>query len=154
MRKNIEYLQMLGLTEYQSRILVVLFAKGKATALNISTLGSVPLTKIYQVLKELEYMGLISHSPGKPRIYSCPGAEIILDELIQNKISKIEILQKQKETQLEIVESLEFDKPEKKSRVHPIFLHGRYDFPNQISELKAGSEISELKADSELKIKR
>ncbi len=127
MKENIEYLQMLGLTEYQSRILVVLFAKGKATALQISKLGSVPLTKIYQVLKELEYMELISHSPGKPRIYECPGAESVLNDLIQKKVSKVEELREMKEKQVEVVNNLELKVQAEKTRVHPVISEGQYN---------------------------
>ncbi|MFO7872560.1 MAG: helix-turn-helix domain-containing protein [Candidatus Undinarchaeales archaeon] len=131
MKENIEYLQMLGLTEYQSRILVVLFAKEKATALQISKLGSVPLTKIYQVLKELEYMDMISHSPGKPRIYSCPGAETVLNDLIQKKVSKVEELRGMKEEQIEVVTNMELTVQTENKKVHPVFSEGQYNIRGQ-----------------------
>lgn len=130
MKENIEYLQMLGLTEYQSRILVVLFAKEKATAIQISELGSIPLTKIYQVLKELEYRGLVSYTPGKPRIYKCPGAEEVMNRLINKKLSAVQELEEKKEEQIDTVEDLELKGPEPEEdckKIHPVLSSKQYN---------------------------
>ena len=63
----ISYLKRLGLTEYQARIMLVLFCKGEATAKDICELGRIRHTKIYQVLKSLEDKGFVTYNYTKPR---------------------------------------------------------------------------------------
>ena len=129
MRENIEYLQMLGLTEYQSRAMVVLFAKGEATALTISKLGNIPLTKIYQVLKSLEDKELITCSPGKPRYYRCPGAEEVLNKLLFKKQKAVEVLLAEKDEQLQVIHAIDFSNRsgERIQKIHPILSVEQYE---------------------------
>lgn len=73
--KEIAALQRLGLTEYESRIYLVLIKMGPIKASEVSFFGRVPRTKTYGAIKELERKGLLRTIPGKPELYapSSPG---------------------------------------------------------------------------------
>ena len=57
--KEVAALQRLGLTEYESKIYLVLVRKGSIKASEVSFFGQVPRTKTYGAIKELERKGLL-----------------------------------------------------------------------------------------------
>lgn len=85
MEENIRYLKRLGLTEYQSKAMVVLLNKRKTTAKDISDLSGIPLTKVYQVLKDLEEKKLLYSEEDKPRMYRTLPAYKIMNRLLAEK---------------------------------------------------------------------
>ncbi len=67
--REINALRRLGLTEYESRIYLVLIKMGPIKASELSFFGQIPRTKTYGAIKELERKGLLRVVPGKPEAY-------------------------------------------------------------------------------------
>jgi sugar-specific transcriptional regulator TrmB len=68
--REITALRRLGLTEYESRIYLVLIKMGPIKASELSFFGQIPRTKTYGAIKELERKGLLRTIPGKPEAYA------------------------------------------------------------------------------------
>jgi sugar-specific transcriptional regulator TrmB len=68
--REINALRRLGLTEYGSRIYLVLIKMGPVKASELSFFGQIPRTKTYGAIKELERIGLLRTVPGKPEAYA------------------------------------------------------------------------------------
>jgi sugar-specific transcriptional regulator TrmB len=77
----------LGLTEYESRLYLVLVKMGPIKASELSFRAQIPRTKAYGAINELERKGLLQIIPGKPEVYSpaSPG-EVLMP--IVNKLSR------------------------------------------------------------------
>jgi sugar-specific transcriptional regulator TrmB len=80
--KEAAALQRLGLTEYESRIYLVLVKMGPIKASEISFFGQVPRTKTYGAIKELERKGLLKIVPGKPEVYAPASPNDVLMPLV------------------------------------------------------------------------
>ena len=106
MEENIQYLRKLGLTEYQSRAMAVLFYVEEATAKEISGIAAIPPTKVYSVLESLEGKGFIDHLPGKPRIFRGIPAGHVFDRLIRLQEKRVKAFKYEKGIQIEIVRKL------------------------------------------------
>lgn len=65
-RESTEALQLMGLTDYETRAYVALTSLISANATEISVNGNIPRSKVYQVLKNLVEKGFIEMSRGKP----------------------------------------------------------------------------------------
>lgn len=68
--REVTALRRLGLTEYESKIYLVLIKMGPIKASELSFFGQIPRTKTYGAIKELERKGLLRVIPGKPEGYS------------------------------------------------------------------------------------
>jgi sugar-specific transcriptional regulator TrmB len=62
-------LRQLGLTEYETKACMVLIKLGRSNAEKISTVGSVPLPRVYDTMESLAKRGLISVSKGRPQTF-------------------------------------------------------------------------------------
>jgi len=80
--KEVAALQRLGLTDYESRIYLVLVKKGPIKASEISFFGQVPRTKTYGAINELERKGLLRIMPGKPETYCASSPSEVLMPMI------------------------------------------------------------------------
>jgi sugar-specific transcriptional regulator TrmB len=80
--KDVAALQRLGLTEYESRIYLVLIRMGPVKASEVSFFGQVPRTKTYGAIKELERKGLLRIMPGKPDVYIPSSPNEVLTPLV------------------------------------------------------------------------
>jgi sugar-specific transcriptional regulator TrmB len=80
-------LRHIGLTEYESRLYLVLVKMGPIKASELSFRAQIPRTKAYGAINELERKGLLRIIPGKPEVYSpaSPG-EVLMP--IVNKLSR------------------------------------------------------------------
>jgi sugar-specific transcriptional regulator TrmB len=80
-------LRHIGLTEYESRLYLVLVKMGPIKASELSFRAQIPRTKAYGAINELERKGLLQIIPGKPEVYSpaSPG-EVLMP--IVNKLSR------------------------------------------------------------------
>jgi len=80
-------LRQLGLTEYESRLYLVLVKMGPIKASELSFRAQIPRTKTYGTVNELERKGLLRIITGKPDVYSpaSPG-EVLMP--IVNKLSR------------------------------------------------------------------
>jgi sugar-specific transcriptional regulator TrmB len=79
---EIAALRRLGLSEYESRIYLVLVRMGTIKASEISFFGQVPRTKTYGAIKELERKGLLRMIPGKPEGYAPRSPSEVLMPLV------------------------------------------------------------------------
>ncbi len=120
MKEHVEYLQNLGLTEYQSRALIVLFAKRELGAEDICKFSGIPQTKIYQVMNTLRDKGLIECTVSKPRIYKCEEPSEVLNTLIQKFMKRVEWLKNGKREQIKRIKSMELQAITKE-KIHPMF---------------------------------
>jgi sugar-specific transcriptional regulator TrmB len=80
-------LRHIGLTEYESRLYLVMVKMGPVKASELSFRAQIPRTKAYGAINELERKGLLRIIPGKPDVYSpaSPG-EVLMP--IVNKLSR------------------------------------------------------------------
>lgn len=75
-------MRRLGLTEYESRIYLVLIRNGPVKASEVSFFGEVPRTKTYGAIKELERKGLLRVVPGKPEVYAARSPSEVLMPMV------------------------------------------------------------------------
>jgi len=120
MKEMIEYLQSLGLTEYQSRAMIVLFCKENAIAKDICKFGGIRRTKIYQVMKSLEDKGLITYKYSKPREYVGVNAVEAMDKLLEKQEKSLIDLKALKNKKVIELEKLDLKSTEKE-RMHPMW---------------------------------
>ncbi len=80
--REINALRRLGLTEYESRIYLVLIKMGPIKASELSFFGQIPRTKTYGAIKELERKGLLRIVPGKPEAYAPSSPSEVLMPLV------------------------------------------------------------------------
>lgn len=78
MPDTVDHLQILGLTEWESRVYLALLKKSPATGYGIAKLSRVPRAKVYEVLASLERKGAVEVARGEPLQYRpVPPAELI-----------------------------------------------------------------------------
>ena len=80
-------LHRLGLTEYESRIYLVLVRKGPIKASELSFFGQIPRAKTYGAVNELERKGLVRIIPEKPEAYVAVSPGEVLMPLV-NKLNR------------------------------------------------------------------
>ena len=80
-------LHRLGLTEYESRIYLVLVRKGPIKASELSFFGQIPRAKTYGAINELERKGLVRIIPGKPEAYAATSPGEVLMPIV-NKLAR------------------------------------------------------------------
>lgn len=80
-------MRRLGLTEYESRIYLVLIKMGPIKASELSFFGQIPRTKTYGAIKELERKGLLHIIPGKPEAYAPSSPSEVLMPMV-TKLSR------------------------------------------------------------------
>lgn len=100
------YLKEFGITEYESRLLSVLF-KQSATARELSEFTEIPPTKIYQVLKDLEQRGFINVEQTEPKTYKKASAKRTINRLLRKKREELERLRSDKEGYISFIQSRE-----------------------------------------------
>tara|TARA_Y100000031_G_scaffold149240_1_gene186720 strand:+ start:57 stop:431 length:375 start_codon:yes stop_codon:yes gene_type:complete len=114
------YLKQLGLTEYQARVMIVLFCKGEATAKDICTYGGIRQTKIYQVMKSLEDKRLVSYKYTSPREYCGVTPTKAMNSLIGKREKALKQLKDQKQESVNLLKKLELE-PIEKNSLHPMW---------------------------------
>ena len=80
-------LHRLGLTEYESRIYLVLVRKGPIKASELSFFGQIPRAKTYGAINELERKGLVRIIPEKPEVYAAVSPGEVLMPVV-NKLAR------------------------------------------------------------------
>jgi sugar-specific transcriptional regulator TrmB len=85
--REVAALRRIGLTEYESRIYLVLVRMGPTKASEVSFFGQVPRTKTYGAIKELERKGLLKVLPGKPEVYAAASPSEVLMPLV-NRLNR------------------------------------------------------------------
>lgn len=69
MKKEIESLKEIGLTDYEAKTYYTLLKLGEATASTIASSAKIARAKVYEMLNSLVLKGFISEYPGTTRIY-------------------------------------------------------------------------------------
>lgn len=88
-----EFLEKLGLTEYEAKTLNALFSLKEAEAPEISRNSQVPKTRVYDVLDRLAQKKLIIEIHGRPKKYMAIEPSEVFDKLISHKKSEIQELE-------------------------------------------------------------
>jgi len=83
-------LKQLGLTEYESKACIVLIKFGKSDADKISSIGSIPLPRVYDTMKSLAERGLVSISRTRPQTFDITNLRKFFDILKFDEKRKIE----------------------------------------------------------------
>lgn len=104
MKDDIKLLRELGFSEYESKALLALLARGEATAPQISSISGVPGTKIYTVLKAVNEYLWESPKGTRPRTYRAIDIKSIVDRIVKKKARYIDELKSRK---AEIIARLE-----------------------------------------------
>ena len=94
----VEQLEAFGLTEYTARTFVALLALGTATAKEISEASDVPRTRVYDVVDELERLGLVSVRNDEPREYWAVSGETASRQFEQQFAHRLNIFREAAET--------------------------------------------------------
>jgi HTH-type transcriptional regulator, sugar sensing transcriptional regulator len=88
-----EFLEKIGLTEYETKTLTTLFNLKEAEAPTISRTAQVPKTRVYDVLDRLTQKKLIIEIAGRPKKYRTIEATKVFTTLIENKKNELQTLQ-------------------------------------------------------------
>ena len=100
-----DYLQKLGLTDYQARVVSCLFIAPQMTAKELSDNTDIPYKKIYQVLDSLMERSIIHCNNTKPKLFDAEPQKTIVG-LIEEKQKKIDLLKTSQSINLKIVEDM------------------------------------------------
>ncbi|MFW5903063.1 MAG: TrmB family transcriptional regulator [archaeon] len=80
-----KYLSELGFREYQSKALACLLQEDNLTAEKISSETSIPYSRIYSVLNNLEDMNLVISNSERPKKYKIEDENKILSYVVEKK---------------------------------------------------------------------
>ncbi|MBN2203231.1 MAG: TrmB family transcriptional regulator [Candidatus Aenigmarchaeota archaeon] len=78
-------LRNFGLTEYEVKAYISLLKLGIATAEQISSIGKIPLPRVYDTLSELQKKGFVLISKGRPKKFRAQQPKKALENLIDLK---------------------------------------------------------------------
>ncbi|MEM3640456.1 MAG: helix-turn-helix domain-containing protein [Candidatus Bathyarchaeia archaeon] len=133
-------LHRLGLSRNEVRVYVYLARTGEHKASEISEALSLHRTETYRILRDLEKKGLISSVFEKPLKFIATPFEKALDILIEIKKMKISLLEKKKESLVELW--LSFPKPEKELERKEVFqiLEGEEQISLKADEILSAAE--------------
>ncbi|MDP7282383.1 MAG: helix-turn-helix domain-containing protein [Candidatus Undinarchaeales archaeon] len=125
MDEMIAYLRRLGLTEYQARVMIVLFCKHETTAKEICKYGGLPNSKVYQVLKRLEDKGFVSYNYTSPREYVGMRPGKALNMLLKKQEKELDKLKEFKKKRIDTLKKLELHEIKRESP-HPMWSTEQY----------------------------
>ncbi|MBI4044708.1 MAG: TrmB family transcriptional regulator [Candidatus Diapherotrites archaeon] len=89
------FLAEFGLTEYETRVLSMLFGSGETQAPEISRQAQVPKTRVYDVLERLTKKGLLIEVSGRPKKYKALEPGKALDILLEESRARLKGLEEQ-----------------------------------------------------------
>ncbi|MFX0014414.1 MAG: TrmB family transcriptional regulator [Promethearchaeota archaeon] len=110
--RTIQELEMLGLSNYESRAYLVLLKAGIRTAKEIATESKIPFGRIYDVLSSLEDKGLADTQESRPKQYVGKEPKIALNNLLKMKKDELQILTTKAALIEEKLSNLQTTKPE------------------------------------------
>jgi HTH-type transcriptional regulator, sugar sensing transcriptional regulator len=120
MRDFINFLQDLGLTEYEAKVMHSLLASQEAEAPLISRNAQVPKTRVYDVLERLVSKGLLVEISGRPKRYKMINAKKAFATLLDHKRSTLTDLELRSESILETVSAQQETGGEKTMKVKDV----------------------------------
>ena len=83
-------LKQLGLTQYESKALLVLLMQGKSTADRVSNVGGIPLPRVYDTMSSLSGRGLILTSRTRPQTFQAINPKRFFDLIKGDEKKKLE----------------------------------------------------------------
>lgn len=86
----VDGLRKLGLTEYEAKAYATLVGVGEATAREVHELSSVPRTRIYDILRELESKGFVEFVQGSPTYYRAVEPDSVMERLRNDLVESID----------------------------------------------------------------
>ena len=86
----VDGLRKLGLTEYEAKAYATLVGVGEATAREVHELSSVPRTRIYDILRELESKGFVEFVQGSPTYYRAVEPDSVMERLRNELVESID----------------------------------------------------------------
>lgn len=95
MDKLVEALKDFGLSDYESKVLLTLLAKGELTAAEIATYSRVPRTSVYEVVKSLTSKGLVEEAGGKPMKFRSIRSEDLMTLFSRRLKENVDFLKKE-----------------------------------------------------------
>ncbi|QLD90303.1 TrmB family transcriptional regulator [Natronomonas salina] len=89
----VDSLEQLGLKEYEARCFVALTRLDTGTAKEVSDISSVPRTRVYDAIENLEETGLIFVQHGSPKRFRAVGIDEAVGTLRRQKDERIDTLE-------------------------------------------------------------
>lgn len=86
----VEGLRRLGLTEYEAKAYATLVGMGEATAREVHELSTVPRTRIYDILRDLECKGFVEFVQGSPTYYRAVEPDRVMKRLKDELVASID----------------------------------------------------------------
>ncbi len=86
----VDGLGKLGLTEYEARAYATLVGMGEATAREVHEMSSVPRTRIYDILRDLEGKGFVEFVHGSPTYYRAVEPDRVMKRLKEELVASID----------------------------------------------------------------
>ncbi|MFQ6076433.1 MAG: TrmB family transcriptional regulator [Candidatus Bathyarchaeia archaeon] len=77
----VQYLQKIGLTEYEAKVCSALAMIGHGTASEVSKVSGVPRPSVYDVLRGLEKLGIVEVQQGRPMKYRAVPPKILIEKM-------------------------------------------------------------------------
>ncbi len=105
-------LEMLGLSNYESRAYLTLLLIGIRTAKEIASESKIPFGRVYDVLSSLEDKGLIDKQESRPKKFVAKEPKIALNNLLKMKRAELQILTTRAAIIEEKLSNLQATKPE------------------------------------------
>ena len=130
-------LEVMGLTEYESKTYISLIQKNTSNAGNLSKMADIPHSKIYEVLSRLEKKKLIEVQKGRPLFYKAIKPSVAL-ERIETKLKNT--LQKELTQRKNDIEALYAKKLEQISQAYNI-LDELDNFYEKNTEIESSEEF-------------
>ncbi|MFO7968401.1 MAG: helix-turn-helix domain-containing protein [Archaeoglobaceae archaeon] len=95
MDKLVEALKDFGLSDYESKVLLTLLAKGELSAAEIATYSGVPRTSVYEVVKSLTSKGVVEEAGGKPMKFKSIRSEDLMTLFSRRLKENVDYLKKE-----------------------------------------------------------
>ncbi|MFW9905543.1 MAG: TrmB family transcriptional regulator [Candidatus Thorarchaeota archaeon] len=105
-------LEMLGLSNYESRAYLTLLSAGIRTAKEIANESKIPFGRVYDVLTSLEDKGLADTQESRPKKFAAKEPKIALNNLLKLKRGELQTLTKKAAIIEEKLSNLQTTKPE------------------------------------------
>ncbi|MFP3908240.1 MAG: TrmB family transcriptional regulator [Archaeoglobaceae archaeon] len=95
MDKLVEALKDFGLSDYESKVLLTLLAKGELSAAEIASYSGVPRTSVYEVVKSLTSKGVVEEAGGKPMKFKSIRSEDLMALFSRRLKENVDFLKKE-----------------------------------------------------------
>ena len=106
LRRILETLGGLGLSQSDARVYVFLAKEGPHTSKDLCVALSLQKPQLYPCLKNLQRTGLVNAAPQRPALFSAVSFDRVLDLLVQDKMEEAQRTQREKEKALRFWQSM------------------------------------------------